>query len=214
VRTSFQQAWGVRVGDLYGSSELGTVTFNDPTSPGYLAGSVGPGLPGVSIRIVHPDDPSRELPTGQEGHVAISAPSMLSRYLDGDVPLAAGRLLTGDLGRLDHARRLTITGRLKLLIDAGGIKVNPLEVEAILNLHPGVAESVVVPLHVSGTVSRLRAVFVARDPRDVPTAEHLRAFLRERLSAPRVPRVFECVASLPRSATGKILRSALTEPSA
>jgi acyl-coenzyme A synthetase/AMP-(fatty) acid ligase len=110
---------------------------------------------------------------------------------------------------LDHAGRLFVTGRLKHVIDVGGLKVNPQEVEAALGAHPGVAECVVVPIEASDTVTRLRAVFVARDPANPPASPELRGFLRDRLSAHKVPRTFEAVASLPRSATGKILRSGI-----
>jgi acyl-CoA synthetase (AMP-forming)/AMP-acid ligase II len=211
VRASFETSWAIRVGDVYGASELGTVTFNDPASPAYRHGSVGPGLDGVDIRILDPDDVARELPIGHEGHIAISAPSMLSRYLDGEVPMAGSRLLTGDLGRLDEGGRLCLTGRLKLLIDAGGIKVNPLELEAVLRLHAGVADCVVVPLPISGTISRLRAVFTARDPLHAPSPAELREFMAQRVSAARIPRVFDCVPSLPRTPTGKILRAAVAK---
>ena len=75
-----------------------------------------------------------------------------------------GFFLTGDLGRLDAHGNLTITGRLKLLIDVGGLKVNPLEVEAVLAQHPGVAACVVVPMRVSETVCRLKAIVTPRPP--------------------------------------------------
>jgi long-chain acyl-CoA synthetase len=130
---------------------------------------------------------------------------MLDRYVDGpEVPRAGDHFLTGDLGRLDSAGRLTITGRLTLLIDIGGVKVNPIEVEAILAEHPGVARCIVAPLRLSETVTRLRAIYEPRGAE--PAAEDLRAFLRARMAPHKIPRVFEARPQMPCSPTGKLLR--------
>jgi acyl-CoA synthetase (AMP-forming)/AMP-acid ligase II len=122
--------------------------------------------------------------------------------------LCDGFFLTGDLGRVDGHNRLTITGRLKLLIDVGGLKVNPLEVEEVLSQHPDVAACVVLPVRVSDTVSRLKAIIQPRHPDGPgPSPEALRRFARGRLTLYKVPRLFEVRKSLPRSPTGKILRN-------
>ncbi len=212
VARAFERAWGRRPGQLYGASELGSVTFCHPDSASFAEGSVGVAMTGVSIRVLDPDRPARCVPVGEEGHVGVAAPSMFSGYLDGESPLADGHFLTGDLGRLDEAGRLYLTGRLKHVIDVGGLKVNPQEVEGVLAAHPGVAECVVVATEASDTVTRLRAVFVARDPARTPTDADLRAFLKERLSGHKVPRVFEAAPSLPRSPTGKVLRAHVAGP--
>jgi acyl-coenzyme A synthetase/AMP-(fatty) acid ligase len=86
------------------------------------------------------------------------------------------------------------------------LKVNPLEVEAALCQHPGVAECVVVAVAVTATVSRLKAVVVRASPGDATTGEQLRQFLRTRLAPYKVPRVYDFRESLPRSAAGKVLR--------
>jgi len=162
-------------------------------------------MAGVEIRILHVTH-NAPLPVGEEGHVAIRAESMLDNYLHERVELIDGFFPTGDLGRVDDTGRLFITGRLKLLIDVGGMKVNPFEVETVLCQHPQVGECVVVPIRQSETVSRLMAVVTPRDPIHQPTAESLRSFAKSRLSAYKVPRVFEVRESLPHSPTGKILR--------
>ena len=206
VGESFQARWGRAIGQLYGATELGSVTFNDPKSPSFAPGSVGAPMNGVRIRIVDPAEPSRRLAAGIEGHVAIWAPSMLRGYLGDDLQLSDLHFLTGDLGSVDERGNLFITGRLKLLIDVGGLKVNPLEVEAALATHPAVKECAVVPLKLSDTVTRLRAVVVVREQIEPPTADRLRMFLRRLISPHKVPRVFDCVSSLPRSSSGKLLR--------
>jgi acyl-CoA synthetase (AMP-forming)/AMP-acid ligase II len=144
-----------------------------------------------------------------QGHVAVSAASMLRGYLGDDHSPTTidGFFPTGDLGRLDERGNLTITGRIKLLIDVGGLKVNPLEVEQVLAEHPGVATCVVVPVRVSETVSRLKAIVTPRpDVAEPLEPAALRSFARSRLAGYKVPRVFEVRDRLPTSATGKILR--------
>jgi long-chain acyl-CoA synthetase len=208
VSHDFEHRWGHRVGQLYGATDVGSVTFNDPSSSVFLDGSVGVAMRGVRIRIL--DDDDRPVPAGMAGQVAISAPSMLSRYL-GDQPLELvdGFLPMGDIGRLDERGRLTITGMMKFLIDVGGMKVNPLEVEEAIREYPDVADCAVVPIHVSESVWRVRAIVVpASDDRGLDERA-LGAFVRERLAPHKVPRVFEVRPSLPRSPTGKLLRRAL-----
>lgn len=209
VRRDFVNRWDVEVGQLFGATELGTVSVSIPGEVGFDPESVGVPLPGVSFRVLDPDDPTRALPVGSEGHLAVRALSMLSGYVGGELELVDGHLLTGDLARVDAAGRLTITGRLKQLIDAGGFKVNPLEVESMLSEHPEVVECAIVPLVLSDTIQRLTALVVPRDPAKPPADSELRGFLRVRLAPIKIPRRFEMVETLPRSPLGKLLRDKL-----
>ncbi len=211
VSANFERSWSLRIGQIYGATELGSITFEDPASPTFDRASVGSPLRGVSIRIVDPDRPADSLAAGREGHVLAQAPSMLDSYLDVPAPLVDGHLPTGDLGTLDAAGRLTITGRLKLMIDIGGAKVNPLEVEHVLAEFPGVAECVVVPLRMTDAVSRLRAIVVPSPGQPAPSESSLRAFARDRLAQYKVPRTFEFRTALPKSPTGKVLRGAIED---
>ena len=164
---------------------------------------------GISLlRIVSKHDPKTTLPIGEEGIVAIRAPSMLSRYVTNHpLNLVDGHFLTGDLGSLDHKGRLHLAGRLSLVLDVGGKKVNPEEVEEILRQHPGVQDCAVISIQISDSVSRLRAVVVPSTPTKPPSAGELRTFARTRLQPHKVPRSFVLVETLPRSSIGKILRS-------
>ena len=220
VSDAFRDRFGLTPAQLYGATEIGSVTFADPDLPGFDPASVGRAMRGVRVRILSPDAPdvARPLPAGEQGHVAVAAESMLSGYLgEADPPAVDGFFLTGDLGRLDAHGNLTITGRLKLLIDVGGLKVNPVEVEDVIGQHPGVGSCVVVPVRVSETVSRLKAIVTPRREAGAgggtcagtsagPTPDSLRRFARSRLSAHKVPRVFEVRDALPQSPTGKVLR--------
>jgi acyl-CoA synthetase (AMP-forming)/AMP-acid ligase II len=202
---------GLTLGQLYGSTEIGSVTF------GLDAATVGRPMAGVEVRILDPDrpEPDAPLPDGAVGHVAVRAPSMFVGYLhdrpENRAAVIDGFFLTGDLGRLDERGHLTITGRLKLLINVGGVKVNPIEVESAIAQFPGVAACVVLPDPVSPTVSRVRAVLQLEAEQADFDESALRAFLRQRLAAHKVPRTFERRASLPTSPTGKVLRRELLD---
>jgi acyl-CoA synthetase (AMP-forming)/AMP-acid ligase II len=195
-------ARGMRVTQLYGASEIGSVTYNPPGEP-FDPASVGYPMRDVSIRILDRDDIG-----GQErdGQIAIAAASMFAGYLDEEADLIDGHFPTGDLGYVDDTGRLFITGRIKLLIDVGGLKVNPLEVETVLLGHLAVEACVVVGVRQSLTVCRLKAIVTPRDPAAGVCIDELRAMARQHLAAHKIPRIFEVRDSLPRSATGKILR--------
>jgi acyl-CoA synthetase (AMP-forming)/AMP-acid ligase II len=199
VAKSFAENFGVSIGQIYGTTEVGSVTFSDPAAPWFNPASVGRPFEGAQIRI---DTETTE--------VAIRAPSMLESYADRQSTESSvtpdGFFLTGDMGSLDPHGNLVLSGRLKLLIEIGGLKVNPLEVESVLSNHPLVEHCVVVPMRLSGTVTRLKALVMSRSGHAAPPAGELRQFVKERLASYKVPRVFEFRDQLPRSATGKILR--------
>lgn len=196
VADRFRDRAGVGVGQVYGLTEVGSVVVHDPDRD--TPGTVGRPCDGVSVRI----DPLTS-------EVLIRSGSMLDDYVAEPLTLIDGHFPTGDLGQLTPTGELKLTGRLKLLIDVGGAKVNPMEVEQVLLSHPQVASAVVLPLRVSETVCRVRAVIVPTDPSHPPDPQVLRRHAKEQLAAYKVPRVIEIRNTLPRSPTGKILRQQL-----
>ncbi len=116
-----------------------------------------------------------------------------------------GWLHTGDLGRTDDRGRLEIVGRRSNTIITGGENVAPEEVEAVLLAHPSVADAAVVGRADAEWGEAVVALIVPRDARS-PDPDELRAFGRRRLAAFKVPKIFEIVESLPRTASGKLLR--------
>lgn len=206
----FLSRYRIRVSQLYGATEVGSVTYNAADHPDFDPASVGDPMRGVEIRIADPLHPEKLVPARSEGHVHIHAASMFGGYLDQRPALVDGFFPTGDLGSLDAAGRLTITGRLKLLIDVGGLKVNPVEVETVLREHPLVGSCIVVPMRQSETVYRVKAIVTPRDPSRPPSVEDLRALARQKLATYKVPRAFEIRPSLPTTPTGKVLRHLVT----
>ena len=116
--------------------------------------------------------------------------------------------MTRDLGRIDEAGRLWLTGRLGLLVDVGGVKVNLLEVERVLAGHPDVREVVALAVPYSDTAQRVKAIVIPEPDRGL-TTDTIREWARTHLAAYKVPRSFELREDFPRSPTGKILRQEL-----
>jgi O-succinylbenzoic acid--CoA ligase len=177
--------------------------------PGEADGrTAGAPLPGLEVRILAADD--RPVAAGEEGTITVRGPTLMRGYLDDDAATAevlrAGWLLTGDIGRLDAAGRLTVFARRTDLILAGGENVYPAEVEAVLATHPGVAEVAVVgrPDPRWGQVPV--AVVV---PRPAASLEDLFSWARARLAAFKVPAEVFPATSLPRTAAGKVDRAAV-----
>ena len=156
-----------------------------------------------------------EVGSDPEGELLVRGPMLFRRYRGDPARTAAalrdGWLHTGDLGRIGPDGRLTVLGRRDDLIISGGVNVHPDEVEAVLATHPGVAEVAVAGRADPEWGQRVTAVVVPSDPHNPPTLDDLRGYARERLAAAKVPRELTLVPSLPRTASGKLLRRLLPD---
>lgn len=187
----------------------------------------GHALSGVELRL----EPSGEAGRGRcgagesgepgEGEILVRAPMVMRAYRLRPQESAAtlgpdGWLRTGDLGLFDEAAggRLRILERIADVVNTGGVKVSPSEVERVLRAHPGVADVCVAGRPDPEWGQRVVAWVVPKDPASPPTLAELRAFAGERLSAPKVPREAVLVEAIPRSAGGKPLRRLLGAPGA
>ncbi len=174
--------------------------------------SVGRPHPGVELIIVDAD--LRPLPDGEIGEVCLRSPAVMVGYWD-DAPATAaaftpdGAVRTGDLGWVDDSGRLRLAGRRKEMYVRGGYNVYPVETEAVLAAHPGVADVAVVPRadDVMGEVGV--AFVVARDLAAVPSLDELRAFGAENLAHHKLPEQLVVVDALPLTPAEKVDRSAL-----
>ena len=160
----------------------------------------------------HPLD-GAEVGSDPEGELLVRGPMLFRRYRGDPARTAAalrgGWLHTGDLGRIAADGRLTVLGRRDDLIVSGGVNVHPDEVEAVLATHPGVAEVAVAGRPDPEWGQRVPAFVVPTDPHHPPTLDELRVHARERLAAAKAPRELTLVPSLPRTASGKLLRRLL-----
>jgi len=206
---AFLDRFGVPVRQLYGCTEAGTLTANMDEEPVASFESVGRPVDGVEVLIE--DDEGEQVPAGTVGEIAVRSPGLTSGYADmEDLNREAfrdGFFLSGDLGKLDDQGRLTITGRKKLLIEVGGYKVDPIEVEDVVVAHPSVAEAVVVGVETKVQGEELvKAVVVPRAEMD---ERDLIGFCQQRLANFKVPQVVEFREEIPKSPLGKILRKYL-----
>lgn len=172
--------------------------------------SVGPITPGTEAMI------DQTVPGGGDGQgeVLIRGPHVMKGYYRNPEETAKaldaqGWLRTGDLGMIDNKGRLHILGRSKELIIHGGFNVYPPEVEAALNDHPQVIQSAVIGRMKDGDEEVLAFAQVSAD--DIPDAEELRAFVKERLAGYKRPSRIIIGTSLPAAPTGKILKHRLLE---
>lgn len=210
VLRAFEERFGCAIIEGYGLTETtGTATFPDRSRPA-KPGHVGVAVPGCQVAVR--GDDGADLPAGEVGEVHIRGPVVMKGYWNrpdatGEA-LRDGWLRTGDLGGLDADGDLRIVDRKKDLVIRGGYNVYPREVEEVLYEHPDIVEAAVIGIpddHYGEEV----AAAVALRPGTGLTADTLRAWAKERLSAYKVPHLIAMVDELPKGATGKILKRAI-----
>ena len=152
------------------------------------------------------------LPAESEGEIVVRGPSVTSGYLDdpeaNQAAFRGGWFHTGDLGRVDGEGYLFITGRLKEMIDRGGEKIIPEEVDAVLREHPALAEAAAFAVAHRTLGEDVAAAVVLRDGSTASELE-LRRFAATRLARFKVPRRIVFMDRIPRTATGKPKRAVL-----
>ncbi len=195
----------------YGLSEAASqVATATPEATRRKPGTVGRPLLWTQVRIV--DEDGRDLPPNARGEILVRGRTVMQGYLDAPAAtrtaLQAGWLHTGDLGYLDAEGDLWVLQRRSDLIISGGENIYPAEIEAALRQHPAVAEACVVGLPHPEWGQQVAAAVVVRHGAQV-TAEELQIFLRQRLAAYKIPRKIAFLASLPQTASGKIMRREL-----
>lgn len=200
-----ERKFGVPVLEAYGMTEAAHQMASNPLGPGERRpGSVGRAT-GVSIAILN--EQGEHLPTGQKGEVCIKGPNVFSGYEGNPEANASsftnGWFRTGDHGFLDVDGFLTLAGRIKELINRGGEKISPLEVDEALLAHPSVSEAVSfsVPDRIYGE-EVAAAVVLNRQETETALIEHCQSLLADF----KCPKRIHIVDSIPRTATGKIQR--------
>ena len=197
--------FGAPVLEAYGMTEASHQMASNPLPPAARRpGTVGLGT-GVRLGIM--DGSGSLLRQGEQGEVVIQGPNVIDAYLNNPEANASsftdGWFRTGDQGLLDAEGYLSLVGRLKEMINRGGEKIAPREIDDVLLQHPAVAEAVAFgsPHPTWGEV--VAAAVVLREP---VSEKELLAFARERLADFKVPKRLFIVEAIPRTATGKIQR--------
>ena len=206
IHRDFTRRFGLPLWQSYGASEAGPVCLNrDGTASGDLM-DLGEVCEGVTVRIV--DKHGEELAEEDEGEIVIESPAVGMGYEgnhDGASRIGQGVFYSGDLG-IREAGRLRFSGRRKLLISVAGNKVDPLEVEEVLRLHPDVVDVAVIAASGEDAREWVKALVV---PRRELSALSLMDFCAQKLAPYKVPRLVEFRNELPRNSMGKLLREKL-----
>ncbi len=210
VLHAFEARYGVPIYEGYGPTECAPVLTVNPPRGVRKVGSVGPPIPGVELRVV--DGDGNPLPPEAVGEIVARGPNVMQGYLNRPEEtrevLRDGWYYTGDLGRMDGDGYVYIVDRKRDMILVGGLNVYPREVELVLSAHPAIAEAAVigVPDPLRGEAPK---AVVSLKEGQAATPHDLLQWCRQRLANYKVPRSIEVVPELPKTLTGKILKTVL-----
>ncbi|MCS0600371.1 4-coumarate--CoA ligase family protein [Streptomyces sp. LP11] len=206
------------IGQAYGMTELSPGTHVVPLDRLHdaPAGTVGRLVAGTEMRIVSLDDPGKDLGTGESGEILIRGPQVMKGYLGRPDATAAlidpdGWLHTGDVGRVDADGWLFVVDRVKELIKYKGFQVAPAELEALLLTHPGIADAAVIGTPDADGNEVPHAFVVRRPGAEEPTENDVLLHVAERVAPYKRVRKVTFTDTVPRAASGKILRRELRE---
>ena len=211
VITELEAAFGAPVVEAYGMTEAAHQMASNPVGAGRKPGSVGLAA-GPEVAIM--DQAGNLLPRGEVGEIVIRGPNVTAGYennpkANGDA-FTNGWFRTGDQGLIDDDGYITITGRLKEMINRGGEKVSPREVDEVLMDHPAVMQAVTFALPHDKLGEDVAAAVVLREGKQA-TEHELRNFASERLASFKVPRKILLLPEIPKGATGKLQRIGLAQ---
>ncbi len=210
VAAALEDAFEAPVIEAYGMTEAAHQIASNPLPPGRRKfGSVG--LPaGPDIAVLSPD--GKLLPAGETGEVVIRGPNVTAGYEGNDQANAEafvdGWFRTGDLGRFDEDGYLNLAGRLKELINRGGEKISPREIDEVLMEHPAVRQAVAFAIPHAQLGEEVAAAVELRPGADVDERS-LREWAAARLPVFKVPRAIRIVDEIPKGPTGKLQRNGL-----
>jgi long-chain acyl-CoA synthetase len=212
---AFMRRHPCRIREVYGLTEAsGMGTANRRSEP-YRPGSAGRAYINMDLRVV--DDRDQPLPSGERGEICIRGPVVMRGYLNRADETAeilrGGWLHTGDIGYLDHDGHLYVVDRKKDMIIRGGENIFPAELEAVLHLHPAIAEAAVVGVPDPVYGENVVAFVVAKQACAVSESEVIEHVCRQ-VARFKAPSQVRFVAALPKSNIGKILRRVLRDQAA
>ncbi|PYN26416.1 MAG: cyclohexanecarboxylate-CoA ligase [Candidatus Rokuibacteriota bacterium] len=198
--------------ELYGMLETGFHTYTRLSDdPEAVTGTVGKVSSGLGLRLI--DESGRDVPVGAEGEIAAEGPSVHLGYHKNPQANAAlftadGWFRTGDLGQLDAAGNVRIVGRLKEMINRGGKKFFPREIEEILYTHPKILHAAIVGVP-DPRLGERNCLCVIPRPGQALALDEVVAFLKDGVATYKLPETLEVFDDLPFTPTGKIQRHVL-----
>jgi len=200
--------------ELYGMLETGFHTYTRlDDDPEAVAGTVGTVSSGLGLRLI--DESGRDVPAGAVGEIAAQGPSVHLGYhknpsANAELFTADGWFRTGDLGQLDPAGNVKIVGRLKEMINRGGKKFFPREIEEILYTHPKILHAAIVGVPDSRLGERNCLCVIPR-PGQTIALDEVVGYLKDSVATYKLPETIEIFDELPFTPTGKIQRHVLVK---
>jgi long-chain acyl-CoA synthetase len=219
VCKQFEDKTGAVIFEGYGLSETAPVATSNPTNTEQRKiGSIGFPVPGTEIKILDIESGQKEMPSGEDGEIAIHGPQVMKGYWgrpeeDEKVfrDIESKRFfLTGDIGHVDEEGYILITDRKKDMILVGGFNVYPRDVEDILFQHPKVALAAVVGVPDAKSGETVKA-YVQLKPGETASEEEILEFCKENMAGYKRPKIIEFRETLPVSNVGKVLRRVLRD---
>ncbi|MCO7204505.1 long-chain-fatty-acid--CoA ligase [Microbacterium sp. CnD16-F] len=210
VVSRWEKLAGSMLNEGYGLTETSPIALANPFDESRRIGAIGIPFPSTDIKVVDPDEPTREVAQGETGELLIHGPQVFAGYWNRPEETAAtllegGWVRTGDLVQQDEDGFVTVVDRKKELIITGGFNVAPSEVEQVVTATPGVAETAVVGIPRGGGAEVVTAVVVLEDGATFDEAA-ARELARERLAEYKRPTTYVVWEELPKSLIGKVLR--------
>ncbi|WP_099867415.1 malonate--CoA ligase [Pararhizobium haloflavum] len=213
THNQFSERTGHPILERYGMTETNMNTSN-PYDGDRIAGTVGFPLPGVELRVTHPDN-GEPVPQGETGMIEVKGPNVFAGYWQMPEKTKAefrddGFFITGDLGRIDERGYVHIVGRGKDLVISGGYNIYPKEVEAEIDQLDGVLESAVIGVSHPDFGEGVTAV-VVREQAATIEEKAILAALSDKLAKFKQPKRVIFVEELPRNTMGKVQKNVLRD---
>lgn len=203
-----------RVTQLWGMTETQAGLYTRPDDPIDIAATgVGRPSPGTEVRVA--EEGGTVAGAGREGELQVRGPLLFPGYLDNPAANEAaftedGWFRTGDLAVIDEHGNVSITGRLKDIINRGGVKYNPIDVEELLVDHPKIAQAAIVPVADDVLGERACCFVTLRQPGDGVSLDELCTYLLENnIAKNKLPEFLEVVDEMPLTPTRKIIKGRL-----
>ncbi|HZY13039.1 MAG TPA: long-chain fatty acid--CoA ligase [Beijerinckiaceae bacterium] len=219
VQQRFQEITGCRLAEGWGMTETSPTGTFTPPKGAVKPGSCGIPIPGITIKFANVEDPSKYVPYGEKGEMAIGGPNVMKGYwkkpdATADVMTPDGFMLTGDVGYMDEDGYIYIVDRTKDMLLCGGFNVYPRIIEEAIYKHPSVEEVSVIGIRDEYRGQSPKAFIKLKAGAPTVTFEEMKTFLRDKLGKHEQLGAMEVRAELPKTAVGKLSKKELYEEEA
>jgi long-chain acyl-CoA synthetase len=219
VQQRFQEITGCRLAEGWGMTETSpTGTFTPPNGP-VKPGSCGIPIPGITIKFANVEDPSKYVPYGEKGEIAIGGPNVMKGYwkkpdATADVMTPDGFMRTGDVAYMDADGYIYIVDRTKDMLLCGGFNVYPRIIEEAIYKHPSIEEVSVIGIRDEYRGQSPKAFIKLKAGAPPITFEEMKNFLKDKLGKHEQLGAMEIRPDLPKTAVGKLSKKELYEEEA